>query len=413
MQKIIIWRGHHGSEILDLIQQSFTSPDNLLILCPPRMEELDSYFPHLPSGTVEFHGELSERKSFQNISKINYPELPSFGLFSSGTTDAKPKLILYTKNNLVSACEGIFSFFKDLKISAVYSYPQPYHIFGLSLGYIAALNFNWELIVATGSYSRAHHEKWIESTLVKGRTLLTLGTPTHFLDALNFVNKNKIRMSSSLTSIAGGAKVEVGLWNKMQKDLKITSPSIGYGCSEASPGVTHLPPGIKPLEDGDLGLVLPEGKLLETENGFEYSGPNVCLAIIQNDEIIFPNGKYLLSDTLSLSPSGHYFFKKRSDLILNRGGEKFSLEEIEAAIQRAFQVNSVAMAIPDDRLGEELGVFIEGMQPEILEEVHKFLNDVFRRNFNKEYFEVIECIPVNANAKFDRKGCLEIMLGLI
>lgn len=408
MAKIIIWRGHHGKEIFDLIQVSFTAPDTLLILCPPRMEDLDFYFPNLPSGRVEFRGELEGRVGFENNSEIQYPEAPHFGLFSSGTTDAKPKLILYTKRNLESACDGIFSFFKDLSITAVYSYPQPYHIFGLSLGYIATLKNNWELIFAEGNYSRAHHEKWIESTLLRGRTLLTLGTPTHFLDALNFVRKNEIRMSSSLTSIVGGAKVDVLLWNKMQNELKITNPSIGYGCSEASPGVTHLPPGLRPLEDGDLGFILPQGKLNETAEGLEYAGSNVCLAIIQNGTIDFPNGKYLLSDTLILDPSGHYFFKKRSDLLINRGGEKFSLEEIEAAIGRAFQVSSVAFAIPDERLGEELGVLIEGTINNA-EVIHKFLNEVYRRNFKKDYFKMVEVIPVNVNAKYDRKICLEIM----
>ncbi|MEA9357190.1 class I adenylate-forming enzyme family protein [Bacteriovorax sp. PP10] len=409
MKKIIIWRGHHGKEIFDLIQSTLNSPDNLLILCPPRIEALEDYFSFLPDGMIEFRGELSDRSSLINQSNVNYPENPSFGLFSSGTTDAGAKLILYSKKNLESACDGIFSFFKDLNITNVFSYPQPYHIFGLSLGYIAAARFDWKLIYEDGSYSSAHHEKWVQAVETQGANLLTLGTPTHFLDAITYTTNNRISLKPSKASIAGGAKVEVSLWDKMQSELRITNPSVGYGCSEASPGVTHLTPGLRPEEDGDLGFVLPNGKLLETPEGFVYRGDNVCLAIIQNKTITFPAGQYLLSDTLALDSKGHYHFKKRSDLILNRGGEKFSLEEIESEIKRTFQINCVAIPVKDHRLGEELGIVFEGAQ-NLDKDIHYKVSDVFKRNFKIEYFLGVEAIPVNANAKFDRRKCSELMM---
>lgn len=408
MKKIIIWRGYHGKDISDLIQMTMESQDHLLILCPPRIEALEDYFPFLPAGVIEFSGELSGRENIHNQSNIKYPELPSFGLFSSGTTDTGAKLILYSKKNLESACDGIFSFFKDLNIKSVFSYPQPYHIFGLSLGYIASIRKKWKLIFEDGHYSSAHHEKWVQTVSAEGEGLLTLGTPTHFLDAITYIGNNKISFKPSLASIAGGAKVEVALWNKMQNELYITYPSVGYGCSEASPGVTHLTPGLRPQDDGDLGFVLPDGKLLETLEGFVYQGDNVCLAVIQNKGITFPEGQYLLSDTLALDSKGHYHFKKRSDLILNRGGEKFSLEEIESEIKNTFQINSVAIPIKDQRLGEELGLVFEGAQT-LDKDIHFKISNMCKRNFKIEYFMGVESIPVNANAKFDRKKCLELI----
>lgn len=408
MKKIIIWRGYHGKDISDLIQMTMESADHLLILCPPRIEALEDYFTFLPSGVIEFRGEFSGRENIHNQTNIKYPESPSFGLFSSGTTDAGAKLILYSKKNLESACDGIFSFFKNLNIKSIFSYPQPYHIFGLSLGHIASIRKDWKLIFEDGNYSSAHHEKWVQAVNAEGEGLLTLGTPTHFLDAITYITNNKISIKPSLASIAGGAKVEVSLWNKMQNELYITSPSVGYGCSEASPGVTHLTPGLRPQDDGDLGFVLPNGKLLETPEGFVFQGDNVCLAIIQNKTITFPEGQYLLSDTLVLDSKGHYHFKKRSDLILNRGGEKFSLEEIESAIKKTFQINSVAMPIKDQRLGEELGLVFEGPQAQD-KDIHYQISNTFKRNFKIEYFMGVESIPVNANAKFDRRKCLELI----
>jgi acyl-CoA synthetase (AMP-forming)/AMP-acid ligase II len=412
MTKIIIWQGYHGRDVFELIQKTMIASDVLLILCPPRIDDIEAFYSFLPNGEIEFRGELAGRKSFHNNSSIGHSEFPHFGLFSSGTTDTGPKLILYTKKNLDSACEGIFSFFKELNIKSIYSYPQPYHIFGLSLGYFAALKFNWELVFEEGKYSRAHHEKWVKQTYTNGESLVTLGTPTHFLDAINFVKDNSVTLYRSLTSIAGGAKVEVSLWNKMQNELRIKSPSIGYGCSETSPGVTHLPPGLKPTTDGDLGFVIPCGKLLETANGFIYQGDNVCTAIIQNGSIIFPNGAYLLSDTLAHNEAGQYNFIKRSDLVLNRGGEKFSLDEFEAQIKKEFKVNCVAVAMLDPRLGEELSILFEGPQSLGIE-IHKKISAIFKRNFKREYILEVSTIPVNANAKFDRKKCLELIMARV
>lgn len=406
-QKIIIWRGHHGTDIFELIKKTWASESTLLILCPPRIDDLEAFFPCLPSGQVEFCGDFKDRAAFHNETSTVFPEVPQFGIFSSGTTDAHLKLLLYTKKNLETSCHGIFSFFKTLDIKTVFSYPQPYHVFGLSLGYVAAIINNWKLIIPKGHYGRSHHERWIESTKSDGEHLLTLGTPTHFLDALSFLKDRAAPLSSSLTTIAGGAKVEVELWDIMKNELRIEFPSAGYGCSEASPGVTHLAPGTRPVGNGDLGNVLPNGKISEHENGFWYEGDNVTLAIIQKGSLFFPKGRFLLPDTLTLTASGHYYFVKRTDLILNRGGEKFSLEEIEDRLKKELQINCVAVAIKNNRLGEELALIFEGTDQRA-QQIMEWLFITFKRHFDSNHLIAVDALPINANAKFDRKRCLEI-----
>ncbi|MBA2405292.1 MAG: hypothetical protein H0V66_11020, partial [Bdellovibrionales bacterium] len=232
MFKIIIWSGHHSREINQLITETYSSSDCLLILCPPRIKNLEAWLPLLPSGTVEFRGDFEGQRSFTHTSTTIYSELPSFGLFSTGTVD-NSKLILYSKKNLETSIAGIFSFFTDLKITSIFSYPQPYHIFGLALGYLTAFINKWELTYPEGTYSRDAHREWMQASTENGESLLTLGTPTHFMDAMSFCSDNNLSPAKSLTAIVGGAKVEKKLWYNLQSELRIAKPSVGYGCSEA------------------------------------------------------------------------------------------------------------------------------------------------------------------------------------
>lgn len=407
MPKIIVWSGQHSEAIKNLIQEVYQSKDTLLILCPPRITDISEWLPKLPSGRVEFAGEMKQ-EAFDHHSDVVYPAAPKFGLFSTGTENGT-KLILYTNQNFEASIKGIFSYFKDLKINSIFSYPQPYHIFGLSLGYIASLVLNKKLIIPSGAYSGSAHQLWNETTKREGLNLLTLGTPTHFLDALKFCHDQNLPIHQSLTSIAGGAKVEKQLWHLMQSDLNILKPSIGYGCSEASPGVTHLTPGRVPYSDNDLGTVIPGGELISVEDKFLYHGANVCLAIIQKGQIEFPHGRYLLSDSLRVDEEGFYFYQNRATLVLNRGGEKFSLEEIESVVKKVRGTPSVALAIPDQRLGFELGLLYEG-ESDIKELILETLSEVFKRNFNPELIIPVSHLPINANAKYDRSMSQQILL---
>lgn len=403
MRKIIVWSGHHSDDIRDLIQKVYHSHDDLLILCPPRIKDISPWLSQLSSGRVEFAGDLHKTPSFEHESHVKYPAHAKFGLFSTGTENGE-KLILYTNENFKASLDGIFSFFDKHHISTVFSYPQPYHIFGLSLGYLYSIIFKKKLITPSGAYSKEAHTLWGQTTKEHGQGLLTLGTPTHFSDAIVSINNP----SESLTCIIGGARVDKKRWLEVQEKLKVANPSIGYGCSEASPGITHLNPGIIPENDSDIGFVLPNGKLNRILEDLYYEGPNVCLAIIHKDKIEFPCGKIKLTDSLEMNGSGHYFYAKRNTLILNRGGEKFSLEEIEALIKKELSLSAVALALPDVRLGFELGLVIQESFDQ--DQVLKLLSSTYSRSFNPLLIKGITQIPLNDNAKYNRHFCEQYLL---
>ncbi|MEM7646662.1 MAG: class I adenylate-forming enzyme family protein, partial [Pseudomonadota bacterium] len=326
-------------------------------------------------------------------------------VFTSGST-GHPKLVLYSQKNIETSVRGILALFDRSMVSEIFCYPQPYHTFGLSLGYGASLLMNWSLRFRNGTYSRDHHRHWLE-TLVPGR--ITLGTPTHFTDLIHWIQNHNHAVSPSYSCIVGGAKVQRSLWFDIKKSLEIQQPSIGYGATEASPGITHLAPGVEPTEDGDIGELLDHVQVRFQPDGFQFSGDNVCLATIENGSIEFPTSLHL-PDLIDHRQKGHWIYQGRSRWTLNRGGEKFSLEKLENDLSCQNNCEFLCLSLPHARLGEELGILVKhkpGLPENLKERVFKQLKKQTQRQFDPQFFKIISEFPFNDNLKVDRREAVK------
>lgn len=413
MRTIYLWKGYHSKELNELLQLSWNNND-LIILCPPYIECIDFFLPLLPSGKVQFIGNWSDVL----ISKVHtsiaeeYREIPVLGVFTTGTTRDTPKLVLYSKKNVSTTINGIMHFFEKSRVKSIFCYPQPFHVFGLILGYVTSLYGNIELIAEVGECTPFSHQRWFDIDRNKRKSMLTLGTPTHFKDLIYFLARRGLTPEPSYSCVAGGAPVDIALWKQLRGALFIESPTIGYGCTEASLGVTHMYPGQMPQEEGELGYLLPgvEAQVIAGK-GLEISGESVCLAMIQNSRIEFPRS-VLIEDNIFQRKDGIFVYRGRNQLSLNRGGEKYSLEQIEQFIKEVTLIDSVCVALADIRLGEELGVIIKiSVQEnvdEIKEKIYVGLKIKFGKHFSRDFFKVVEDFPVNQNAKLDRKLCKEL-----
>jgi len=391
--QIHLWKGFHSKEVQDLIARVWSRDDELLILCPPLMETfMGGEF--LPPGEIEWHGDwLATPKDLPRVA-TDYPDVPVLGLFTSGTSSGQSKLVLYSKANIRASLNGILKFFDSSRVDSVFCYPQPFHTFGLLLGYILALERGWPLLTSEGKYNSTFHDHWL-SEHTKGT--LTLGTPTHFLDLMAYAKEKSV--APSYSCIVGGAPVSVPLWHRLRDELKIEQPTTGYGATEASPGVTHMPAGRPPAEDGEIGFLIDGIDVKLASEGYELSGDSVCLSIIHQDRIEFPK-KVFISDELKQRDDGILVFQGRSDLVLNRGGQKFSLEQIERGLQQRLGISVIACAVPDARLGQELallipkdfdsGVIVDALQAE------------WGVRFTPSHFVKAAQLPMNASLKPDR-----------
>ena len=410
MKEILLWKGFHGDLPLSQSIGRALEGEFLLILCPTILPDFD-FLDALPSGPIRCIGEGWEEgmqealaaRARARSSFDAFPAPPCLGLFTSGST-GRPRLILYSRENLLSSLEAVYSLFDHKKIDSIFVYPQPFHIFGLALGYIAAQIYGWRLITVPGKYSQNFHRAWLNA---RSPGLLTLATPTHMADLLGIVRAEKIPPQPTYSAILGGASVERKLWLALRDELGIEAPSIGYGASEASPGVTHLAPGIEPRKDGEIGKPLPHLVVgLEKGAGIRIQGPSLCLAIVENGRAEFPNS-YLIPDLVSDAGDGTFIFTGRANLILNRGGVKQSLEEIETALLNNFSARSICVALEHPRLGEELGIVLDN--PDLTrEQVRAFLRTKFGSSFEDLTILKLPSLPLNASLKLDRVAALSL-----
>ncbi len=414
--KIYLWKGYHQQELITLLEQAWKT-ELCLIICPPYLDDIDYLLPFLPAGEIVTIGDWKKQQQFANNSQIIYPSTPIIGVFTSGTTRQHPKLVLYSKRNLLTTLEGIFSLFDMEKLKYIYSFPQPFHAFGLVLGYLASIHFNKKIIFEPGVGTPFSIQHWLDLDENIRQGLLTLGTPTHFHDLLFYINAKKITPRPSYSSICGGAKVSCDLWPKLKNELKILLPSIGYGCTEASLAVTHLAPGIEPKEDGELGVPIPGVDAQIVSEGIKIVGPSVCLAMITKNEIDFPQ-EFIIKDQVKKRSDSVWVYVGRAELFLNRGGEKYLLEDFESTIKKEFNLENVCVAVPDKRLGEELGVAFMKDETTIFDDnflsrLKTFLKDRYIKGFNSIQISIFDRFPTTDNAKINRDKIVETIVNKV
>ncbi len=385
LNQVEIVRATHHQDIYDLIKKKWNA-DSPLILCPPGISQLP------------------------NLENIQFPEQMILGLFTSGTSSGNPRLVIFSKKNLITSLEAIRKLFLTSKIDHIFCYPQPTHVFGLVLGYLQSIIYQIPISFADGIYSQKSHQLWNEK-LTSGT--LTLGAPPHFFDLIKFNEKNNLTPHHSYSSIAGGAPVSIKLWNDMKSVLNIENPSIGYGASEASPGICHLPPGVAPSFSGDVGQLL-EGVQIRDINsqGFYFKGNNACLGIVENNRFESREWNFIPDQ---MEKFNHYCVTGRSDLTINRGGVKFQPEVIEAALMEA-DIKGLIIPIHDPRLGQDLVVLVEVEEERQTSHFKAQIKNFFLIHHDlklKDEFIIFDQIALNNNLKIDRKESLKRIIKVL
>lgn len=378
--RLRIWKGYHGQEAKTLVESAWRE-ETFLGLFPPHFNTDSIVFPESPQ----------------------FPQKPILAIPTSGSTQ-RPRLVIYSKENIESSVRAIYGLFDLPRIKKVFCFPQPYHTFGLTLGYGAQQIFGFELITPEGKYSRDHQRLWLETA---DEETLTLGTPTHFKD-LRAMSPGR-RVPQSYACIIGGALATRQDWWACKEGLQIECPSIGYGASEASPGITHLEPGVPPEEDGEIGSPLPQVQVQVSESGLEFSGPSLCLALLEEGQLRFPQSHWL-RDRVEIRSDGQWVYRGRIDWTLNRGGTKISLENLDRELDLNFGFRAMSVALPHDRLGQDLGVLVEVSEGDSLIPLIQYLREKYQLNFDARNFVSVPALPLNSNQKLDRAEATRLVL---
>ena len=234
--------------------------------------------------------------------------------------------------------------------------------------------------------------------------------------------------TSSLASLGGGgAAMHPDLPGKVIESTQRAKPAQGYGMTEVC--------GISTYTAGDLFLARPEscGPLVPTLEGKVVNEAGETLPVGEAGELLVKGApvikgylnrpeataETIVDGWLHTGDIGYfdedgflYLVDRAKDMIL-RGGENIYCAEVEGALYTHPAVlETVAFAVPDDRLGEEVGVAVH-LKPDAMLDAPGLREHMASRlaafKVPRYVWFLSEPLPRNANGKFLKRELKEVL----
>ncbi len=341
--------------------------------------------------------------------------------YTSGST-GHPKGVAATHRSILAA---LLSWELDFKAGALVAGaepPPPPHQVATLLAV--------PLFHATGSHAaylscyRAQRKiicmyKWDPqhaAELIERERITSLVAPAAMTGDLVRVARETQRDLSSLLSVGGGgaprAPEQV---RQIGTSFKQAMPNTGWGMTEtnaigtgiggpeyllrpASSGRCSAVLELKVIDDG--GRTLPAGERGELLvrgtamfNGY-WNRPDI-------NATLFDDGWFRTGDVAYLDEEGYLFIVDRIKDLIIRGGENIGCGQVEAAMVMHPEVHEAAVyAVPDERLGEEVGATIYVDEPLDEDALRTFLSSHLASfELPRHIRQVVEPLPRTASGK--------------
>jgi acyl-CoA synthetase (AMP-forming)/AMP-acid ligase II/aryl carrier-like protein len=285
-------------------------------------------------------------------------------LHTSGTT-ARPKIVPLTHANLCTSARNIIASLALTETDRCLNVMPLFHIHGLVASLLATLGSGGSVVCAPGFLAPSFFD-WLNEFQPTWYTAV----PTMHQAVLARAEQNPKRPPLRLIRSCSAA-----LPPQVMTQLEATfgAPVVeAYGMTEAAhqmtsnplppstrkPGSVGIPAGVEVAIMDDAGGLLPPGQTGEVV----IRGPNVMAGYENNPEAnarAFTNGWFRTGDQGALDADGYLTLTGRLKEIINRGGEKISPREVdEVLLAHPVVAQAVTFAVPDARLGEDVGAAV-------------------------------------------------------
>lgn len=205
----------------------------------------------------------------------------------------------------------------------------------------------------------------------KERVTSMSGVPVMARELINHPDFARTDTSSLASLAGGGAQVPPDLVHKIDTQVPTARPSTGYGMTETCGIITSIAADFfvdKPDSAGpampnfeakcvdDDGQAVPPGQVGE----LWVKGSSVIKGYINRPEATadsITDGWLHTGDIARIDDDGFIFIVDRKKDMVLRGGENIYCAEVEAAVYRHEAIaECCAFGVPDERLGEEVGI---------------------------------------------------------
>jgi 3-phosphoshikimate 1-carboxyvinyltransferase len=288
-------------------------------------------------------------------------------LFTSGST-GEPKGVLQNHRSLNLAAQMHVRHFGLTREDVIYA-PSPLaHQTGFLYGMWIALMLGAPLVIQ-GSWSA---ELGFDAVRRAGVTFVQAATP-FLADVVRIAKARGERAGRLRTFVATGAAIPRELAREA-RDVLGAEVGGAFGTTESCLGAAFVPGehderawgtdgralhGLTLRIVDDQGHELPAG----TEGNFEVLTPTLFEGYLDRPDLtaeaITADGYYRTGDLATIDADGYLRITGRVKDVINRGGEKVPVVEVEQLLYSHPAVEEVAIvAMPDPRLGERACAFI-------------------------------------------------------
>ena len=250
------------------------------------------------------------------------------------------------------------------------------------------------------------------------------GVPIMARELINHPDFETTDTSSLSTLGGGGAQLPPDLVHKIDSTVATARPNTGYGMTETCGIITSVSADFfvdKPDSAGpampnfeakcvnELGETVPQGEVGE----LWVRGSSVIKGYINRPEATaesITDGWLHTGDIARIDEHGFIFIVDRKKDMVLRGGENVYCAEVEAAIYRHPSVAECSVfGVPDDRLGEEVGVAVVLKPGEDLAAVtlREHCAGIMAKHKVPRYVWFLTALPRNASGKFVKRDLKE------
>lgn len=338
------------------------------------------------------------------------PEDPATMFYTSGST-SHPKGVVSTQRNVISA---LFSWELDGRAGALMTGMEPaagaaqpgalmavpfFHVTGSHAVFLQSYRMQRKLVCMY---------KWdpeLAAEFVEREKLTSVTAPAAMTGDLVRVAKSTSRDLSSLVNVGGGGAPRAPEQVKqIEQSFAKAMPSTGWGMTETNAIGTSIggPDYLnRPASSGrcsyvlDIKVVDEEGRTLPAGERGELmiKGTSVFKGYWNRPEVndeVFVDGWFKTGDVAYLDDEGFLFIVDRIKDLIIRGGENIGCGQVEAALLMHPGIHEAAVyAVPDERLGEEVGATVYGAAGLDPAEIQGFLAQHLARFEVPRYIRIV------------------------
>ncbi len=367
------------------------------------------------------------------------PDSEACIFYTSGTT-GRPKGAQLTHRGCVAnimnvaAMGTIYATHRALEagesLEAPVSAPPPTALIATPLFHVTANNCIMQAgTVAGGRFVLMYKWDPVEAMrLIEKEKITTMSAvPMMSREILTHPDRDEYDLSSLNAMGGGGAAMQPDLVGKVAAETKRAKPAQGYGMTEVCGIISYIAGDIFLERPSSVGPMVPslEGRCVDGE-GRPLDAGEVGEVCVRGTPVIkgylnrpeataetIVNGWLHTGDIGYFDEDGFLYLVDRAKDMILRGGENIYGAEVENAIfDHPAVLECVAFAVPDDRLGEEVGAAVHLKDGAVLDAPglrEHLASRIAAFKIPRFLWFLAEPLPRNANGKFLKRELRDVL----